>query len=81
MEQSADRLGISTTAVRHMVERKLIPATQVVSCARWEIAPEALDSAAVRAAVGAVKRGRGVPRDRSAIEDGSLSLEFGSADD
>jgi DNA invertase Pin-like site-specific DNA recombinase len=81
MEQAADRLGISTTAVRHMIERKLIPATQVVSCAPWEIAPEALDSKAVQAAVEAVKRGRGVPRDRNTIEDGSLSLEFGSADD
>lgn len=62
-----------------MIERKLIPATQVVPCAPWEIAPEALDSKAVRAAVEAVKRGRGVPRDR-AIGDDNLPLEFGSAD-
>jgi len=80
MEQAADRLGISATAVRHMIERKLIPATQIVPCAPWEIAPEALDSAAVRAAVEAVKRGRGVPRDRNPIEDGTLSLEFGPED-
>jgi hypothetical protein len=80
MEQAAVRLGISATAVRHMIERKLIPATQIVPCAPWEIAPEALDSAAVRAAVEAVKRGRGVPRDRNPIEDGTLSLEFGPED-
>lgn len=81
MEQVADRLGISTTAVRHMIERKLIPATQIVPCAPWEIAPEALDSAAVGAAVEAIKRGRGVPRDHNCIEDSSLLLEFGSSAD
>ena len=81
MEQVADRLGISTTAVRHMIERKVIPATQIVPCAPWEIVPDALDSAAVGAAVEAIKRGRGVPRDHNSMEDGSLSFEFGSAAD
>jgi Helix-turn-helix domain len=80
VEQAANRLGISTTAVRHMIERKLIPAMQVVPCAPWEIAPEALDSKAVRAAVEAVKRGRGGPHDCDAIGDDNLPLEFGSAD-
>jgi DNA invertase Pin-like site-specific DNA recombinase len=80
MYQAADRLGISTTAVRHMIARKLIPATQVVPCAPWEIAPETLDSEAVRAAVEAIKRGRDLPRDQDLDKDGSLSLEFGSAE-
>ena len=80
MEHAADRLGISTTAVRHLIERKLIPATQVVPCAPWEIAPEALESKAVRAAVDAIKCGRGVSRDRSPIADGSPSLDFGLAE-
>jgi hypothetical protein len=66
--------------VRHTIERELIPATQVVSCALWEIAPEALDSKGVRGAVEAVQRGRGVSRDRRAIEEDNLPLEFGSAD-
>jgi hypothetical protein len=80
MEQAADRLGISTTAVKHMIERKLIPATQVVPCAPWEIAPEALDVEAVRAAVDAVKRGRGVRRN-SYSGDRDLTLEFGQEED
>lgn len=80
MAQAADRLGISTTAVRHMIEHKLIPAIQVVPCAPWEIAPEVLDSEAVRAAVEAIQRGRAVPRDRNPVESDSLLLEFGSVD-
>ena len=78
MEQAATRLGISSTAVRHMVERKLIPATQVVPCAPWEIAAEALESEAVIAAVKTIKRGRGVPNKYGSGEHSSLSLEFGS---
>jgi hypothetical protein len=80
MEQAADRLGVSTTAVRHMIERKLILGAQIVPCAPWEIVSEALDSDVVRAAVEAIKRGRDLPRDRNSIEDGTLSLEFGSED-
>jgi hypothetical protein len=77
MEQAADRLGISTTAVRHMIDRKVMVASQVVPCAPWEIAPEALETEAVRAAVDAIKQGRVLPRKPN---DNSLSLEFGPAD-
>lgn len=80
MEQAAERLEISPTALRRMIDRKLIPATQVVAYAPWEIVPEALDSEAVRVAVEAVKRGRAVPRDRRSIGNDTLSLEFGSAE-
>jgi hypothetical protein len=80
MEQAADRLGISTTAVRHMIERKVITATQIVPCAPWEIAPEALETETVRAAVEAIKRGQTLSRVRGSLEDRSLTFEFGSAD-
>ena len=81
MGQAADRLGISTTAVRRMIARKLIPATQVVPCAPWEIGPETLELPAVRAAVEAIKRGQHVPCDQaSAADDDSLPLEFDSTD-
>jgi DNA invertase Pin-like site-specific DNA recombinase len=80
LNQAADRLGISSTAVRHMIDRKVIVATQVVTCAPWEIAPEALDTEVVRAAVDAIKRGRALPHDRNENEDGGLRLEFGATD-
>jgi hypothetical protein len=55
LQQAADRLGVSATCVRHMIERKLIPATQVVECAPWQIPASALDDHEVRMAVQAVK--------------------------
>jgi hypothetical protein len=38
-----------------MIDQKLIPATQVVPCAPWEISAEALESESVRKAVINVK--------------------------
>ena len=58
LEQAAERLGVSATCVRHMIERKLIPATQVVECAPWQIPVSALDSHDVRKAVHATPGGR-----------------------
>jgi len=59
LEQAADRLGVSATCVRHMIERKLIPATQIVECAPWQIPASALDNRDVIKAVQAVKRQTG----------------------
>jgi hypothetical protein len=55
MEQTAEQLGVSATCVRHMIERKLIPATQIVDCAPWKIPVSVLESPDVREAVLAVK--------------------------
>ena len=55
MEQTAEQLGVSATCVRHMIERKLIPATQIVDCAPWEIPVSVLESPDVREAVLAVQ--------------------------
>ncbi|MGA7234546.1 MAG: helix-turn-helix domain-containing protein [Bryobacteraceae bacterium] len=37
MEQAAERLGVSATVVRRLIERKAFPATQVVPGAPWQI--------------------------------------------
>jgi DNA invertase Pin-like site-specific DNA recombinase len=55
LEQAAERLGVSATCVRHMIERELIPATQVVECAPWQIEVGALENHDVIKAVQAVK--------------------------
>jgi DNA invertase Pin-like site-specific DNA recombinase len=49
--EAAQRLNVSSTFVRHMIERKQLPATQVVPFAPWEIPVEALESVAVRKAI------------------------------
>ena len=62
MEEAAQRLGVSTTTVRRLIEQKKLAATQVVPCAPWQIAIAALDAAAVRTAVNKIKNGVRVPR-------------------
>jgi DNA invertase Pin-like site-specific DNA recombinase len=55
LEQAAERLGVSATCVRHMIERKVIPATQAVDCAPWEIPVAALEDKDVKETVRRAK--------------------------
>jgi DNA invertase Pin-like site-specific DNA recombinase len=50
LEQTARRLGVSPTVVRHLIQRKTIPATQVVPQAPWQIPAAALEAPEVRQA-------------------------------
>jgi len=54
MEEAAQRLGVSSRSVRRMIERKKMPANQVVECAPWQIPVEA----GPRAAHASRKQGR-----------------------
>jgi hypothetical protein len=51
LEQTAERLGVSANSVRRMIQRKTLPACQVVPTAPWRIAVEALESDRVKQAV------------------------------
>ena len=55
LERAAERLGVSATCVRHMIERKVIPATQAVDCAPWEIPATALEHQDVKETVRRAK--------------------------
>jgi DNA invertase Pin-like site-specific DNA recombinase len=48
LKEAAQRLNLSPPSVRRMIDEKLLPATQVVECAPWQIPLEALDSEIVR---------------------------------
>ena len=61
LEEAAQRLGISSTSVRRLIDQQLIPAVQVVACAPWEIPVEALEDEAVQRAVINVKNRVRVP--------------------
>lgn len=64
LEAAAQILDVSPTTVRRLIEQQVLPATQVVPCAPWEIAREALDAEPVRQAIKTIKgRVRG-PRTR-----------------
>jgi DNA invertase Pin-like site-specific DNA recombinase len=62
LQEAAKRLKLSPTAVRHMIEDGLLPATQVVPYAPWLINVTALNDARVAVAVRAIKDGKRRPR-------------------
>jgi len=62
MEQAAKRLGIATRTMWRLVEKEIVPATQVVATAPWEIPEASLSSARVIEEVSKIKAGRRTPR-------------------
>jgi DNA invertase Pin-like site-specific DNA recombinase len=62
LEQAAQRLGVSPRSVRRLIERKILPGSQVVGCAPWQIPAAALQSSAVQQAVKAFRKRTGGPR-------------------
>ena len=61
LQQAADRLGVSELSVKRMIEQKVLPATQAVPCAPWEISLDALNSPAVQQAIDSAHRRRRPP--------------------
>jgi len=75
LEQAAHRLGISTTSVRRMIDQRLIPASQVVECAPWQIPVEALEAVAVRQAASNIKSRLRIPQTQNGSEQPVLFSE------
>ncbi len=48
LQEAAERLKVSQSIVRRMIEEKILPAYQVLVCAPWQIPVAALDSEAIR---------------------------------
>ena len=65
LQVAAQRLNVSQSIVRRMIEEKILPACQVVACAPWQIPVEALDSEAVRKEATQIKNGVRVPQSQS----------------
>jgi len=61
LEEAAHRLGVSSTTVRRMINSKLLPASQVIACAPWQIPEAALESEDVKRTVERIKRRVYVP--------------------
>jgi DNA invertase Pin-like site-specific DNA recombinase len=61
LEETARRLEVSHTAVKGLIRRGILPARQVVQYAPWVIEEKTLESAAVKAAIQRVKRGKKFP--------------------
>jgi len=72
MEEAAQRLGVSSTSVRRLIELKKMPANQVMPCAPWQIPVEALDSEEVRRAVRNIKVRAHVPRTQNSDQQQTM---------
>ena len=57
LEEASEKLGVSHKIVRRLIDSKLIPASQVVPLAPWEIPAEAIQAEQVLREIAAVKRG------------------------
>jgi excisionase family DNA binding protein len=73
LAQAAGRLGVSPTVVRHLIQSKTIPATQVVPGAPWQIPAAAVESPAVRQAAVDIKNRRR-PSGPQFGDEGTLEL-------
>jgi excisionase family DNA binding protein len=62
LEETAERLGVSTTVVRRMIREKKLPATQVVACAPWQISAKALETETVQKEVRNIRDRVRAPR-------------------
>lgn len=67
LNEAAAKLGVGFWIVRKLVQQKILPASQVVPCAPWQIDPAALESEPVRAALERLRaQGTLLPRRDSA---------------
>ena len=55
LEEAARLLQVSAVSIRRLIAEKILPASQVVECAPWEIPAEALASESVRSAISNIK--------------------------
>ncbi len=72
LQEAAERLNVSQSIVRRMIEEKILPARQVVVCAPWQISADALESEVIRKQATDFKNQVRVPQRRSC--DGQQSM-------
>jgi hypothetical protein len=78
LQQAAEQLDVSVTVVRRLIERKIIPATQIVSGAPWQIdAKDISVNKVIQAALAMKKRLRDNSRDENTLLLPGLSEEPG----
>jgi len=75
LQVAAQRLNVSQSFVRRMIEEKILPARQVVVCAPWQIPVEALDSEVIRKKAKDIKNRVRVPQNQRIEGQESLFSE------
>jgi hypothetical protein len=72
MDQVSERLDICHKSVRRLIDRKTLPASQIIAMAPWEIPESALSLPAVVGAVRKIKSGRRTPQALSSEDQGVM---------
>jgi hypothetical protein len=72
LQEAAERLGVSATVVRRLIERKILFASQILPGAPWQIAAEHVESSQVVRAATVLKNREG--RKRPLVDENSLAL-------
>jgi DNA invertase Pin-like site-specific DNA recombinase len=75
LQQAADRLGACRTLVRRLIKATILPASQVVPYAPWQISEEAIKSQTVIDAVERMAGRRTVPQSRE-VDDHQLMFSI-----
>ncbi len=73
LDKAAKQLGISARATRNLVEDHILPATQIVPCAPWQIRRLDLESSVVKQAVDDIRNKRR-RRPRASSDDNGMTL-------
>jgi DNA invertase Pin-like site-specific DNA recombinase len=72
LKQAADRLNLSPPSVRKMIDEKILPASQVLECAPWQIPVEALESEVVQRVAGNLRNRVRMPQSKNSGEQQSM---------
>jgi excisionase family DNA binding protein len=75
LQEAAERLNVSQSIVRRMIEEKILPAHQVLVCAPWQIPVAALDSEAIRKQATDLRNQIRVPQRQSSEGQQSMFSE------
>jgi excisionase family DNA binding protein len=72
LKEAAKRLNLSPPSVRKMIDEKILPASQIVECAPWQIRVEALDAEVVQRVAGNLRNRVRIPRSNNSEEQQSM---------
>ena len=69
LQQTVERSGVSELTIRRLIERRVLPATQVVPSAPWEISVDALNAPGVQQAIEIARKRKRPPTPQNEDSD------------
>lgn len=75
LKEAAKRLDLSPPSVRKMIDGKILPASQIVECAPWQIPVEALDAEVVQRVAANLRNRVRVPQSKNSEKQQSMFSE------